>query len=85
MFISNCISTTTIYSLSFQTINFVHLVSMIDARPGVKHINTNQGSIRGRMTEDDLLGSAVEQGHGAHVAGFLVEVDVIPGAQISSI
>ena len=58
---------------------------MIDARPGVKHINTDQGSIRGRMTEDDLLGSAVEQGHGAHVAGFLVEVDVIPGAQISSI
>ena len=56
---------------------------MVDARPGVETVHGEKGPVQGELAEDDPLDPAVEEGHGAHVAGLLVQVHITASAQIS--
>ena len=60
------------------------LKPVVNAGPGVQSVYAGQGPVPGRLAEEDPPGSAVEQRHGAHVAGLLEEVNITVCAQITT-
>ena len=57
---------------------------MVDAGPGVQSVHTGEGSVPGGLAEDDPPDPTVEQRHGAHMAGLLVEVNITACTQVTS-
>ena len=60
------------------------LEPVVDAGPGVQPVHTGQGAVPGGLAEDDPPGPAVEQRHGAHVTGLLVEVNITVCTQVTT-
>ena len=60
------------------------LEPVVDTGPGVEPVHTGQGPVPGGLDEEDPPDPAVEQRHGAHVAGLLVEVNITVCAQVTT-
>ena len=60
------------------------LKPVVNAGPGVQPVHTGQGPVPRWPTEEDPPDPAVEQRHGAHVAGLLGEVNITACTEITS-
>ena len=67
----------------FLKVDFEHLKPVIDALPGVETVHGGESPVSGGLAEDDPPDPAVEESHGAHVAGLLVQVHLTARAQVS--
>ena len=60
------------------------LKPVVDAGPGVESVHTGQGAVPGGLAEEDSPDPAVEQSHGAHVTGLLVEEDITACTEVTT-
>ena len=60
------------------------LEPVVDTGPGVEPVHTGQGPVPGGLDEEDPPDPAVEQRHGAHMAGLLVEVNITVCTEVAT-
>ena len=70
--------------LGLQPADGEDLEPVVDAGPGVEAVHTGQGSVPGGPTEENPPGPTVEQRHGAHVTGLLVEVNITVCTEVAA-